>query len=166
MMLKLKLQYFGHLMGRADSLEKPWCWESLKAGREGDDRGWDGWWHHWHNGHGFGWTPGVGEGQGGLVCCDSWGCKELDTTVWLNWTECANAVESRRNFGLFKTKRKTKWNLLDCYMSSQWSHVYPSIPPVSLFIAIFEFPRMNWNHLLAALHRSSYWCFLNAELVF
>ena len=44
-------------------------------------------WHHWHNGHWFEWTPGVGEGQGGLACCGSWGCKELDTTEWLNWTE-------------------------------------------------------------------------------
>ena len=44
LMLKLKLQYFGHLMRRADCLEKiPWCWERLKAGGEGDDRGWDGW---------------------------------------------------------------------------------------------------------------------------
>ena len=42
-MLKLKLQYTGHLMGRTDSLEKPWWWERLKAGGEGDDRGWDGW---------------------------------------------------------------------------------------------------------------------------
>ena len=43
LMLKLKLQYLGHLMWRADSLERPWCWERLRAGREGDDRGWDGW---------------------------------------------------------------------------------------------------------------------------
>ena len=43
LMLKLKLQYFGHLMGRADSLKRPWCWERLKAGGEGDSRGWDGW---------------------------------------------------------------------------------------------------------------------------
>ena len=43
LMLKLKLQYFGHLMWRADSLKRPWCWERLKARREGDDRGWDGW---------------------------------------------------------------------------------------------------------------------------
>ena len=43
LMLKLKLQYFGHLMWRADSLERPWCWERLRAGGEGDDRGWDGW---------------------------------------------------------------------------------------------------------------------------
>ena len=36
-------------------------------------------WHHRHNGHGFGWTPGVGDGQGDLACCDSWGRKESDT---------------------------------------------------------------------------------------
>ena len=44
-------------------------------------------WHHQLNGHGFGSTPGVGDGQGGLVCCGSWGSKELDTTEQLNWTE-------------------------------------------------------------------------------
>ena len=44
-------------------------------------------WHHWLDAHEFGWTLGVGDGQGGLVCCDSWGCKESDTTEWLNWTD-------------------------------------------------------------------------------
>ena len=43
LMLKLKLQYFGHLMQRADSLKRPWCWEGLRAEGEGDDRGRDGW---------------------------------------------------------------------------------------------------------------------------
>ena len=43
LVLKLKLQYFGHLMRRTDSLKRPWCWERLKASREGDNRGWDGW---------------------------------------------------------------------------------------------------------------------------
>ena len=43
LMLKLKLQYFGHLMKRVDSLEKTWCWEGLGAGGEGANRGWDGW---------------------------------------------------------------------------------------------------------------------------
>ena len=43
-------------------------------------------WHHRLNGHGFGWTPGVGDGQGSLACCRSWGRKELDTTGRLNWT--------------------------------------------------------------------------------
>ena len=44
-------------------------------------------WYHWLNGHGFGWTPGVGDGQGGLACCGSWGHKESDMTEQLNWTE-------------------------------------------------------------------------------
>ena len=44
-------------------------------------------WHHWLSGHGFGWTPGVGDGQGGLACCGSWDHKESDTTEQLNWTE-------------------------------------------------------------------------------
>ena len=44
-------------------------------------------WHHEVNGHGFGWTPGVGDGQGGLACCGPWGRKESDTTEWLNWAE-------------------------------------------------------------------------------
>ena len=44
-------------------------------------------WHHWLDGHESVWTPGVGDGQGGLECCDSWGRKESDTTERLNWTE-------------------------------------------------------------------------------
>ena len=44
-------------------------------------------WHHGLDGHEFEWTPGVGDGQGSLACCNSWGHKESDTTEWLNWTE-------------------------------------------------------------------------------
>ena len=44
-------------------------------------------WHHWLDGRESEWTPGVGDGQGGLACFDSWGRKESDTTEWLNWTE-------------------------------------------------------------------------------
>ena len=44
-------------------------------------------WHHWLDGHESEWTLGIGDGQGGLVCCNSWGHKELDMTEWLNWTE-------------------------------------------------------------------------------
>ena len=47
-------------------------------------------WHHRLNGHRSGWTLGVGDGQGGLACCGSWGCKESDTTEQLNWTELNN----------------------------------------------------------------------------
>ena len=44
-------------------------------------------WYHWLDGREFEWTPGVGDGQGGLTCCNSWGRKESDTTEQLNWTE-------------------------------------------------------------------------------
>ena len=87
MMLKLKLQYFGHLMWRADS------WKILRAGRdwEQEEKGTTedemAGWHHWLDGRESEWTPGVGDGQGGLACCSSWGCKESDTTERLNWTE-------------------------------------------------------------------------------
>ena len=73
LMLKLKLQYFGHLVQRTHSLEKPWCWEGLKAGGEGDDKGQDGWmasstqWTWvWVNSRSWQWT-------GGLACCGPWG---------------------------------------------------------------------------------------------
>ena len=67
-------------------LEKTWCWEGLGVGGEGDDRGWDGGWHHQLDGHEFEWTPGVSDGQGGLAYCNLWGRKESDTAeLCLNW---------------------------------------------------------------------------------
>ena len=85
LMLKLKLQYFGHLMWRADSFEKTLMLGKIeeKAVTEDEVVGW----HHWLNGHGFGLTLVVGDGQGGLECCSPWDRKELDMTEWLNWTE-------------------------------------------------------------------------------
>ena len=85
LMLKLKLQYFGYLMQRADSLKKTDTgkdWGQEEKGMTEDEMAG---WHHQLDGHGFGWTPGVGDGQGGLVCCNSWGHKESDMTEWLNW---------------------------------------------------------------------------------
>ena len=52
------------------------------------------WWHHWLDGREFEWTLGVGDGQGGLACCDSWGRKESDTTEQLNWTELKKTLEN------------------------------------------------------------------------
>ena len=84
-MLTLKLQFFGHLMRRADSFEKTLMLGNIggqeeKGMTEDEMVGW----HHRLDGHGVGWTPGVGDRQGGLVCCDSWGRKESDTTEQLN----------------------------------------------------------------------------------
>ena len=67
-------------------LKRPWCWERLKVGGEGDDRGWDGWmasltWRTWVR-----VTTGVVDGQGGLACCSPWVRKDSDMTGQLNWT--------------------------------------------------------------------------------
>ena len=85
MKLKRKLQYFGHLMQRVDSLEKilmlGGIWGQEGKGMTEDEMAG---WHHRLNGREFEWTPGVGDGQGGLACCDSWGRKESDMTERLN----------------------------------------------------------------------------------
>ena len=79
-------------------LKRPWCWERLRTGGEGDDREWDGWWHHQQNGHGFGWIPGVGDGW------EAWHAVvhavTMSRTQLRNWTgteplclECTNIKE-------------------------------------------------------------------------
>ena len=68
--------------------QRPWCWERLKAGGEGDNRGWDGWMASPIRWTWVGASSGDGDGQGCLVCCSPWGCKESDTTDRLKWTEC------------------------------------------------------------------------------
>ena len=56
-------------------------------------------WHHWLDGRESEWTPGGGDGQGSLACCDSWGRKESDTTEWLNWTELMGRDHQARAAG-------------------------------------------------------------------
>ena len=84
LMLKLKLQYFGHLMRRADLLEKTLMLRKIEGrrrkGRQNEMVGWN---HQLYE-HGCGWILGVGDGQEGLACCDSWGHKESDMTERLN----------------------------------------------------------------------------------
>ena len=80
--MKLKLQSFGHLMRRTD-------WKdpdagSLKAGEKGMTEDEVVGWQHRLDGHEFEQALGVGDGQGSLVCCSPWGCKESDTTELLN----------------------------------------------------------------------------------
>ena len=79
-MLKLKLQYFGHLMRRVDSLEKTLMLGGIGGRRRRGTEDETSVWHHLLDGHEFEQTPGDGEGQGSLVCCSSWSHKESDTT--------------------------------------------------------------------------------------
>ena len=67
--------------------KRPWCWEGLGAGGEGATEDETAGWHRGLYGCESEWTLGVGDGQGDLACCDSWGRKESDTTERLNWTE-------------------------------------------------------------------------------
>ena len=84
-MLKLKLQYFGHLIRRSDSLEKTLMLGKIEGRkRRGTTEDKMVGWHHQLNGHEFEQALGFGDGQGGLACCDSWGCKESDMTERLN----------------------------------------------------------------------------------
>ena len=78
-MLKLKLQYVGHLMRRTDSFEKTVMLEKIE-GRRRRERQRMRWLDGIINGRRFGWTLGVGDGQGGLVYCVSWGREEWSTT--------------------------------------------------------------------------------------
>ena len=112
MMLKLKLQSFATSCEELTHWKRLWCWEGLGAGGEGDDSRWDGWMASLTR-----WTwvwvnSGVGDGQGGLACCDSWGCKESDMTEWLNWTEkmvllkCYTQYASK--FGKLSSSHRTR----------------------------------------------------------
>ena len=95
LMLKLQLQYFGHLMWRTDSLEKnpdagkDWRWEE-EGTTEDEMVGW----HHRHDGHEFEQAPGVGDGQGGLACLQS---MELQTVRLSNWAELNWMITASQN---------------------------------------------------------------------
>ena len=83
LMLKLKHQYFGHLMGRTDSLEKTLMLGKIEARRRRGEDEMVGW-HHRLDGHEFEQAPGVGDGQGSLACCSPQGHKESDMIEQLN----------------------------------------------------------------------------------
>ena len=82
------------LIGKDPDAGKDWRQEET-----GDNRGWEGWMAsltQWT----WAWvTPGVGDGQGGLACCNSWDHKESDTTEWLNWTERREAQDRSQRGG-------------------------------------------------------------------
>ena len=130
---KLKLQYFGHLMRRVDSLEDSDAgrdWGQEEKGTTEDEKAGC---HHQLDGREFEWTPGVGDGQGGLACSDSWGHKGLDTTERLNWTEL-NWTHSTQE---------------DRFLSFWWSKNIMSVMPLTsrTGIPLYYFPVLCSNFL-------------------
>ena len=100
------------LIGKDSDAGRDWRQEE-KGTTEDEMAGW----HHWLDRLEFEWTPAVGDGQGGLACCDSWGRKESDTTERLKWTKLnwklylpITLNTNRLNF-IFKRYRMTEWTL-------------------------------------------------------
>ena len=110
------------LIGKDSDAGRDWGQEE-KGTTEDEMAGW----HHRLDGHEFGWTPEVGDGQGGLVCCDSWGHKESYTTERLNWTELKYTwFKQQQSHSCLVTKRHYIWKLLGYCIQP----VYPvSTPP-------------------------------------
>ena len=100
-------------------------WGQEEKGTTEDEMGG---WHHWLNGREFERTPGDGDGQGGLVYCNSWGSKESDTTERLNWTE----LNKNSDPGIFEWRRKWKPTLV--FLPGK-SHVQSSLVGYSPWVA-------------------------------
>ena len=106
----------GWLIGKDCDAGRDWGQEE-KGTTEDEMAGW----HHWLDGRESDWTPGVGDGQGGLACCDSWGRKESDTTERLNWTELNWCYSDKQISGCLGlgTKGKKAWGsfaVMKCYI--------------------------------------------------
>ena len=124
LMLKLKLQYFGHLMWRADSLEKTPVLGKIEGRRKGTVEDEMVGWCHWLNGNEFEQALGDGEGQRSLACWSLWSHKELDMIELLN-----------------------NYNNWQYFITSLLSRVIKSHIALWLIIQILEPNRQGWNDI-------------------
>ena len=149
LMLKLKLQYFGHLMQRAVSFEKtPMLGKMLRAGGEGADRGCDGWmasltqwiWD-WVDSGSWWWTQG-------LACCGSLDCKELDTTERLNWTDFNlypfTVISHYYGYNIFSEFCRLRKSSLRVILRDSW-HIYLLACIVIFFLLQLLFRCNSWK---------------------
>ena len=133
LMLKLKLQYFGHTIQRADSFEKnPDAGKDWGQEEKGTIQDEMVGWHHQLNGHEFELALGVGDGQGSLVCCSPWGRRESDMTEWLNWTDHHHWL----NYYYLV--------LLDCF--PLFLHFLTSLIKLILWLKFFHRQKAGWGH--------------------
>ena len=109
-------------------------------------------WHHWLDGRESEWTPGVGDGQGGLACCDSWGRKELDTTERLNWTDvsyCGYVLLKEVYLHLSCTELMAAFLWINCcsyqrFCPASVQHVLPNLDLLSQFDELGNLMSMHW----------------------
>ena len=123
-------------------------------------------WHHWLDAHEFVWTPGVGDGQGGLVCCGPWGHKESDTTEQLNWTELNWSLTKQewqyneeRKDSLFN---KWYWNIR-IFIGKINNLDTDLIPFTKIKLMLFEPPRLWFFQWLCMDVRVGLWRKLSAK---
>ena len=95
LMLKLKLQTLATWCEELTHLKRAWCWEDWGQEEKGTTEDEMVGWHHQLDGHEFGWNPGAGDGQGGLVCCGSWGSQRVrhDWVTELELESCETNLE-------------------------------------------------------------------------
>ena len=129
LMLKLKLQYFGCLMQRTASLEKPWCWERLKAGGEGNDRGWDGW----------------------MASPTQWTWVWVNSGIWW-WTGRPGVLQSMGSQSQTQLSDWTELTLWNCqttdYCAVLYSQVYLGSHSTHLLIPTSLFTLQNLSFLI------------------
>ena len=142
LMLKLQLQYFGHLMQRTDSLEKTLMLGKAEAV---GGRGWDDWWYHQLNGHGSEQAPGAGDGHRGLECCSPWGSR-----VGHDWvTELSGVFHLHLSFSI-KQHLADRW----FYTASFWTIIF--VFPTEFFSGIPSSPEVNRVEEIRDSHTSHF----------
>ena len=123
--LTLKLQYFDHLMQRADSLGDPEAGKDWRQEQKGTTEDEMVGWHHRLDGHEFEQASGVGDGQGSLACCNPWGHKESGTTLsdWTvtEWLNC----NSGSKMVFWKVMVERTWETHTCFKVCWESWIFP-----------------------------------------
>ena len=167
-MLKLKLQYLGHWWEELTHWKRPWCWKRLKAGGEGNDRGWDGWmaspmrwtwvwvdsWSWWSTG-----KPGalVLQSMGSQRVGNNWATE-------LNWTGTSAGTLGKEAFPLLDLLKLFQWKLgaivaILPFLWSSWLRIWPTQKKAVLRcgekVPMPEFENLSWPHLKQALQFSA-----------
>ena len=109
-----------------DYLKKAWCWERLRAGGEGDNRGWDGWWHHWLNAHEFGSSLGVGDDRQAW-CSAIHGVVKSQTRL-SDWTELKKYKLSAKELSSYELSKMLTCSLSTWGMSGTAAFLLSPIP--------------------------------------